>query len=58
MPSAKRRSSVSTRPLSSFFLEPSTQRALLLGYAAVPVPAIREGVRLLAAALARAEGAR
>jgi GntR family transcriptional regulator/MocR family aminotransferase len=43
---------VATRPLSRFFLEPSAQRALLLGYAAVPIPAIREGVQRLAAAFA------
>jgi GntR family transcriptional regulator/MocR family aminotransferase len=48
---------VSTRPLSRFFLEPSAQRALLLGYAAVPIPAIQEGVRRLAAALAHARAA-
>ena len=47
---------VSMRPLSRFFLEPSTQRALLLGYAAVPVPAIQEGVRRLATVLAQATG--
>jgi len=50
------RHQVSTRPLSRFFLEPSTQRALLLGYAAVPIPAIQEGVRRLATALAHTTG--
>jgi GntR family transcriptional regulator / MocR family aminotransferase len=45
---------VSTRPLSRFFLEPSAQRTLLLGYAAVPIPAIREGVHRLATAFAHA----
>jgi GntR family transcriptional regulator/MocR family aminotransferase len=45
---------VSTRPLSRFFLEPSAQRALLLGYAAAPIPAIQEGVQRLATALAHA----
>lgn len=40
---------VSTRPLSRFFLEPSALRALLLGYAAVPIPAIQEGIRRLSA---------
>lgn len=43
---------VSTRPLSRFFLEPSAPCALLLGYAAVPVPAIQEGVHRLATAFA------
>jgi len=46
------RHQVSTRPLSRFFLEPLAQRALLLGYAAVPIPAIQEGVRRLATAFA------
>jgi hypothetical protein len=31
------------------FLEPSTQRALLLGYAAVPIPAIQDGGHCLGA---------
>jgi GntR family transcriptional regulator/MocR family aminotransferase len=43
---------VSTHPLSRFFLEPSAQRALLRGYAGVPIPAIQEGVRRLATAFA------
>lgn len=47
------RHQVSTRPLSCFFLEPSSQRALLLGYAAVPLPAIQDGVCRLAAAFAQ-----
>jgi GntR family transcriptional regulator / MocR family aminotransferase len=46
------RHQVATRPLSRFFLEPAPQRALLLGYAAVPSPAIQEGVRRLATVLA------
>jgi GntR family transcriptional regulator/MocR family aminotransferase len=45
---------VSARPLSRFCLEPTPQRALLLGYAAVPIPAIQEGVRRLVTALAQA----
>ena len=40
--------------LSGFCLEPSPWRALLLGYAAVPIPAIQEGVRRLATVLAHA----
>jgi GntR family transcriptional regulator/MocR family aminotransferase len=50
------RHQVSTRPLSGFCLEPSLQRALLLGYAAVHIPAIQEGVRRLATALAQVPG--
>jgi GntR family transcriptional regulator / MocR family aminotransferase len=42
---------VITHPLSHFCIEPSKRRALLLGYASVPVPAIREGIRRLGAAL-------
>jgi GntR family transcriptional regulator / MocR family aminotransferase len=45
---------VITHPLSHFCIEPSEQRALLLGYASVPIPAIREGVRRLATAFAQA----
>jgi GntR family transcriptional regulator / MocR family aminotransferase len=45
---------VITHPLSRHCLEPSEQRALLLGYASVPIPAIREGVRRLATAFAQA----
>jgi GntR family transcriptional regulator / MocR family aminotransferase len=48
------RHQVITHPLSRYYLEPSEQRALLLGYASVPIPAIREGVRRLATALAQA----
>jgi DNA-binding transcriptional MocR family regulator len=44
---------VITHPLSHFYLEPSEPRALLLGYASVPIPAIREGVRRLATAFAQ-----
>lgn len=50
------RQQVFTRPLSGFCLEPSPQRALLLGYAAVPIPAIQEGVRRLTTVLAHATG--
>jgi len=52
------RHQVSTRPLSRFFLEPSAQRALLLGYAVVPIPAIREGVQRLATAFAHLKDTR
>jgi GntR family transcriptional regulator / MocR family aminotransferase len=45
---------VITHPLSHYYIEPSEQRALLLGYASVPIPAIREGVRRLATAFAQA----
>jgi GntR family transcriptional regulator / MocR family aminotransferase len=45
---------VITHPLSRYYIEPSEQRALLLGYASVPIPAIREGVRRLATAFAQA----
>jgi DNA-binding transcriptional MocR family regulator len=45
---------VITLPLSRCCIEPPEQRALLLGYASVPIPAIREGVRRLATALAQA----
>jgi DNA-binding transcriptional MocR family regulator len=38
------RHQVITYPLSRYCIEPSEQRALLLGYASVPIPAIREGV--------------
>jgi GntR family transcriptional regulator / MocR family aminotransferase len=48
------RHQVITYPLSHFCIEPSEQRALLLGYASVPIPAIREGVRRLATAFAQA----
>jgi GntR family transcriptional regulator/MocR family aminotransferase len=48
------RHQVITHPLSCYYMEPSEQRALLLGYASVPIPAIREGVRRLATALAQA----
>jgi GntR family transcriptional regulator/MocR family aminotransferase len=46
------RQQVFARPLSNFFLEAPTRHALLLGYAAVPIPAIQEGVRRLTTALA------
>jgi GntR family transcriptional regulator/MocR family aminotransferase len=48
------RHQVITHPLSRFCIEPSEQRALLLGYTSVPIPAIREGVRRLATAFAQA----
>jgi GntR family transcriptional regulator / MocR family aminotransferase len=48
------RHEVITHPLSRYCTEPSEQRALLLGYASVPVPAIREGARRLATAFAQA----
>jgi GntR family transcriptional regulator/MocR family aminotransferase len=48
------RHGVITHPLSRHCLEPSEQRALLLGYASVPIPAIREGVRRLATAFTQA----
>jgi GntR family transcriptional regulator/MocR family aminotransferase len=48
------RHQVITYPLSHFCIEPSEQRALLLGFASVPIPAIREGVRRLATAFAQA----
>jgi GntR family transcriptional regulator/MocR family aminotransferase len=48
------RHQVITHPLSRYGIEPSEQRALLLGYASVPIPAIREGVRRLATAFAQA----
>ncbi len=44
---------VITHPLSRYCMAPSERRALLLGYAAVSLPAIREGVRRLATALAQ-----
>jgi GntR family transcriptional regulator / MocR family aminotransferase len=48
------RHGVITHPLSHFCIEPSEQCALLLGYASVPIPAIREGVRRLVIAFTRA----
>jgi GntR family transcriptional regulator / MocR family aminotransferase len=48
------RHQVITHPLSRYYLEPSGPRALLLGYASVPIPAIREGVRRLATVFAQA----
>jgi GntR family transcriptional regulator / MocR family aminotransferase len=48
------RHEVITHPLSRYCTEPSEQRALLLGYASVPIPAIREGARRLATAFAQA----
>jgi GntR family transcriptional regulator/MocR family aminotransferase len=48
------RHQVIAHPLSRHYIEPSEQRALLLGYASVPIPASREGVRRLATALAQA----
>src|SRR5262249_42699065 len=43
---------VITYPLSHYYMESPEQRGLLLGYASVPIPAIRAGVRRLGAALA------
>jgi GntR family transcriptional regulator / MocR family aminotransferase len=48
------RHQVIAHPLSLHYIEPSEHRALLLGYASVPIPAIREGVRRLATAFAQA----
>jgi GntR family transcriptional regulator / MocR family aminotransferase len=48
------RHQVITYPLSRFYLEPAEPRALLLGYASVPIPAIQEGVRRLATAFTQA----
>ena len=48
------RHQVITHPLSRYCIEPAEQRALLLGYASVPIPAIREGARRLATAFAQA----
>jgi GntR family transcriptional regulator/MocR family aminotransferase len=48
------RHQVVTHPLSRYYLEPAEPRALLLGYASVPIRAIREGVRRLATAFAQA----
>jgi GntR family transcriptional regulator / MocR family aminotransferase len=48
------RHQVVTHPLSRYYLEPAEPRALLLGYASVPIPAIREGARRLATAFAQA----
>jgi GntR family transcriptional regulator / MocR family aminotransferase len=48
------RHQVVTHPLSRYYLEPAEPRALLLGYASVPILAIREGVRRLATAFAQA----
>jgi hypothetical protein len=47
------RHQVIAHPLSRHCIKPSGQGALL-GYASVPIPAIREGVRRLAAAFAQA----
>jgi GntR family transcriptional regulator/MocR family aminotransferase len=45
---------VEAPPLSSFRLDPGGPGGLVLGFAALPPPAIRAGVRALARALARA----
>ena len=42
---------VTVSPLSRHCMEPSAQRAVLLGYAAVPIPAIQAGVDRLVTAL-------
>ncbi len=46
---------VTVSPLSRHCMEPSAQRAVLLGYAAVPIPAIQAGVDRLVAAFSRVQ---
>lgn len=46
---------VVTPPLSRFFMEPSPRRALVFGYTGASIPAMREGIRRLDAAFARAK---
>jgi GntR family transcriptional regulator/MocR family aminotransferase len=44
---------VTVSPLSRHCMEPSAQRAVLLGYAAVPIPAIQAGMHRLVTAFSR-----